>query len=276
MPRLFKALNNFEVSAMENKKHTFSDLIAIINRLRGEGGCPWDMVQTHESLKTAMIEEAYEAVDAINNSDMKNLCEELGDVLLQVVFHSQIALEEGEFDINDVISTVCEKMISRHTHIFGSDKADTPEEVIETWERNKIKEKGYKTHTESIRSVPKALPALLRARKVQKRAAEAGLDFKDEKEAVEKFFEEISEFMEESRKKNGNINEEFGDLLFSAVNISRFFKINPEFSLTNSIEKFINRFEHIENFALQKGVEVSGLSGEELNLLWDEAKDSKD
>ncbi|MEA4816262.1 MAG: nucleoside triphosphate pyrophosphohydrolase [Lachnospiraceae bacterium] len=260
---------------MDNKKYDFSDFIDIIKRLRGEGGCPWDRVQTHESLRISMIEEAYEAVDAINNKNMGNLCEELGDVLLQVVFHARIAEEAGEFTLDDVINGVCNKMISRHTHIFGTDKAETPSEVLDTWERNKKKEKGYETQTEVLRNIPKSLPALIRAQKVQKKVAEYNFEFKDSEEAIGKFFEEINELMAGIRRKNGNISEEFGDLLFSAVNISRFFKINPEFSLTNSIEKFINRFEYIETFALQKGIEISRLTYEDINLLWEEAKKSQ-
>lgn len=255
------------------EKYTLDDLAEIIKTLRAEGGCPWDREQTHESLREAMLEEAYEAVDAIDKGDMGNLCEETGDVLLQVVFHAQIEAEKGGYTLDDVLKGVCEKMIYRHPHVFGTGvKADTPEEVLVNWEALKKKEKQLSSQTQAMRSVPEALPALLRAKKVQKKAADVGFDFYETGGAMEKVYEECRELEEAIRLKNGSEEEEFGDLLFALVNISRFLKINPEFALTKAIKKFINRFEYVENSALSEGKQLSQMTLEEMDLLWDKAK----
>lgn len=255
------------------EKYTLEDLAEIIKILRAEGGCPWDRAQTHETLREAMLEEAYEAADAIDKGDMANLCEETGDVLLQVVFHAQIEAEKGGYTLDDVLKGVCEKMIYRHPHVFGTGvTADTPEEVLVNWEALKKKEKHLSTQTESLRSVPDALPALLRAKKVQKKAADVGFDFYESGGAMEKVYEECRELEEAVRLQNGTEEEEFGDLLFSLVNISRFLKINPEFALTKAIKKFINRFEYVENSALSEGKQLSQMTLEEMDLLWDKAK----
>jgi mazG family protein len=256
---------------MENKMDTLEDLVRIIRILRSENGCPWDRVQTHASIRMDMLEEAYEAADAIDKKDMKNLCEELGDVLMQVVFHAEIETEQGGFTMGDVIQGICEKMIYRHPHVFGSGKADTAEEVLINWEELKKKEKRQETQTEVMQSVPEALPALIRARKVQKKAADVGFDFPVTADAMRKVYEEVQE-LEQAVRENGEIEEEFGDILFALVNISRFLKINPEFALTKAIKKFINRFEYIEKSALLEGKALSEMSLEEMDLLWDEAK----
>ena len=234
---------------MENTMNTLEDLVRIIRILRSENGCPWDRVQTHASIRMDMLEEAYEAADAIDKKDMKNLCEELGDV----------------------IQGICEKMVYRHPHVFGSGKADTAEEVLINWEELKKKEKRQETQTEVMQSVPEALPALIRARKVQKKAADVGFDFPVTEDAMQKVYEEVQE-LEQAVRENGEIEEEFGDILFALVNISRFLKINPEFALTKAIKKFINRFEYIEKSALSEGKALSEMSLEEMDLLWDEAK----
>ena len=239
---------------MENKMNTLEDLVRIIRILRSENGCPWDRVQTHASIRMDMLEEAYEAADAIDKKDMKNLCEELGDVLMQVVFHAEIETEQGGFTMGDVIQGICEKMVYRHPHVFGSKK-----------------EKRQETQTEVMQSVPEALPALIRARKVQKKAADVGFDFPVTEDAMQKVYEEVQE-LEQAVRENGEIEEEFGDILFALVNISRFLKINPEFALTKAIKKFINRFEYIEKSALSEGKALSEMSLEEMDLLWDEAK----
>ena len=178
---------------MENKMDTLEDLVRIIRILRGENGCPWDRVQTHASIRMDMLEEAYEAADAIDKKDMKNLCEELGDMLMQVVFHAEIETEQGGFTMGDVIQGICEKMIYRHPHVFGSGKADTAEEVLINWEELKKKEKRQETQTEVMQSVPEALPALIRARKVQKKAADVGFDFPVTADAMRKVYEEVQE-----------------------------------------------------------------------------------
>lgn len=255
-----------------DKRYTLEDLVEIIKRLRGEGGCPWDRVQTHASLREAMLEEAYEAVDAIERKDTENLKEELGDVLLQVVFHAALEEDEGSFTIEDVIEGICKKMVYRHPHVFGDTKADTADEVLVNWEQLKKKEKHITTQSQAIKEIPMALPALLRARKVQKKAAEVGFDFPDARRAMEKVREEISELTEAIEGNLGTEEEEFGDFLFAVVNISRFFKINPEIALTKATKKFINRFEYVENSALSEGRKLSEMTLEEMDLLWDEAK----
>ena len=259
------------------KKYTLDDLVEVMKALRAENGCPWDKVQTHETLRMDMLEEAYEAANAIDNNDMPNLCEELGDVLMQVVFHSRIEEEKGEdaaFTLEEVIRGIREKMVYRHPHVFGTGevKADTPEEVLVNWEALKKVEKDTKTQTDVMKSVPEALPALIRARKVQKKAADVGFDFPVTADAFKKVYEEVQELEEAAKAENGDIEEEFGDVLFAMVNISRFLKINPEFALTKAIKKFINRFEYIEKSALSQGKDLSDMTLEEMDLLWDEAK----
>ncbi|MGN0133209.1 MAG: nucleoside triphosphate pyrophosphohydrolase [Anaerotignum sp.] len=259
---------------MEEKKYTLDDLVQVIRILRGENGCPWDRVQTHASIRQDMLEEAYEAADAIDKGNMENLCEELGDVLMQVVFHAEIEAEKGGFTIEDVIRGICEKMVYRHPHVFGNGEvqADTAEQVLVNWEELKKKEKHTQTQTEVMKNVPDALPALIRARKVQKKAADVGFDFPDALGAIQKVYEEIQELEESVKLENGTEEEEFGDILFALVNISRFLKINPEFALTKAIKKFINRFEYIEKSALLQGKDLSSMTLEEMDLLWDEAK----
>lgn len=255
-----------------DKKYSFQDFVDIMRVLRGENGCPWDKAQTHESLKGAMLEEACEAIDAIDKNDMNNLCEELGDVLMQVVVHAEIEREKGGFALEDVIDGISRKMIFRHPHIFADERADTPEEVLLNWEKNKKKEKGFKTQTEVLESVPKSLPALIRARKIQSKAADVGFDFENLYETIEKLEEEIGEFKAALNCGKDKISEEYGDILFSTVNISRFLGLNPEFSLTNSSEKFINRFRYIERSALSDGKTLEDLTIDEMNAIWESAK----
>lgn len=255
-----------------DKKYGLEDLMEIIKQLRGEDGCPWDKIQTHETLREPMIEEAYEVVDAIEEGNMVHLKEELGDVLLQVVFHSQLAQEAGSFTIEDVIAGVCQKMIYRHPHVFSTGKADTPEEVLSNWEDLKKAEKKFTTQTEAMKSVPAVLPALLRAKKVQKKAAEVGFDFENVEDALGKVQEECEELLEAITMDLGTEEEEFGDILFALVNISRFLKINPEFALTKATKKFINRFGYIENSAFSEGKALSQMTLEEMDSLWDMAK----
>ncbi|WMI82720.1 nucleoside triphosphate pyrophosphohydrolase [Anaerotignum sp. MB30-C6] len=257
---------------MLDKKYSLGDLVDIIKRLRGEGGCPWDRVQTHESLRESMLEEAYEAVDAIERKDMENLKEELGDFLMQVVFHAEIEEEAGQFTIEDVIQGICKKMVYRHPHVFGDKEANTADEVLMNWEALKKEEKQITTQSEAMKQIPMALPALTRAQKVQKKAASVGFDFYETGGAMEKVKEEIEELTEAVEQGLGTEEEEFGDILFAMVNISRFLKINPEFALTKATKKFINRFEYVENSALSEGKKLSEMTLKEMDLLWDEAK----
>lgn len=255
------------------KKHDLQSLLNVMEKLRSENGCPWDKEQTHESLKRYLIEECYEVIDAIDKRDYELLAEELGDVLFQIVFHTQIAKENGEFDIRDVISGVTDKMINRHTHVFGDDTCETAEDVLVNWEKNKSIEKDIKSHTERLKSVPKILPALIRSYKIQEKAADVGFDWENVEGAVEKLKEEVNEFLEVYNSgNNGKIIEEFGDLLFAAVNVARFFDINPEFALTKTIEKFIYRFSYIEKTAEANGKTLEEMTLIEMDELWNAAK----
>jgi tetrapyrrole methylase family protein/MazG family protein len=257
----------------KSEKYTFEDLRQVMDILRGDNGCPWDLEQTHESLRSATLEEAYEVIDAIDNKDIPNLKEELGDLLLHVVFHSKIACDDENFTLDDVIHGIVEKLIRRHPHVFKDARAKDAGQVMVQWEDIKKEEKQYENHSQKLKGVPKALPALVRAYKVQKKAAEIGFDFPDYQAAFEKVHEEIKEL--EMALKDGKkalIEEEYGDLLFSIVNISRFFEINPEISLTNATEKFINRFKGIEEMAENKGFNLNELSLNEMDNLWETFK----
>ncbi|WZL80814.1 nucleoside triphosphate pyrophosphohydrolase [Vallitaleaceae bacterium 9-2] len=258
---------------MENERYTFEQLLAIMERLRSKDGCPWDKEQTHQSLKSDTIEEAYELVEAINNNDDKNMQEELGDLLLHIAFHIQIAKEENRFDEDDVLYGIIEKMIRRHPHVFGNQHAKNSDEVLVQWDEIKKIEKEHTTTTDVMRSVAKALPALTRASKIQKKAAKVGFDFEDEIQMLEKLDEEVQEMKEAVQKKNiACIEDEIGDLLFQIVNLSRFFGLNAENTLTNATEKFINRFEGIEELAINQQREMATLSLNEMNELWEVVK----
>lgn len=255
------------------EKYNFEDFMEIIRTLRGENGCPWDREQTHESLKSCMIEECYEALEAINNNDQENLKEELGDVLLQVALHTAIAEEKRTFTIEEVIQGVSEKMIRRHPHVFASGEARTSSDVVSYWEEIKRQEKKEDSISESMVKIPKALPAVIRAEKVQKKAAKVGFDFKDYNQALSKVHEELEEL--EKARETGDFREieaEFGDLLFSVVNLSRFLTVNAENSLTNATDKFINRFVGTERIAEIEGKSLDQLSIDELEALWGRVK----
>jgi tetrapyrrole methylase family protein/MazG family protein len=199
--------------------------------------------------------------------------EELGDVLLQVVFHAQLGKEEGYFDIKDVIKAVSSKMIERHPHIFGEVKVKDSNEVLANWDEIKKKEKGFKTYTEELRHIPKNLPALMRAEKVQGKARKVGFDWDKVEDALDKVLEEFQEVKDVYKDKNkARILEEMGDLIFSAVNVCRFLDIEPENALNYTIDKFINRFEYIENTASAKGMKLSGMTLQQMDTLWEEAK----
>ncbi|MGB8453388.1 MAG: nucleoside triphosphate pyrophosphohydrolase [Anaerocolumna sp.] len=265
------------------KKYTFDDFISIIRQLRSENGCPWDREQTHESLKSCMLEEAYEVIEAVNNKDTENLCEELGDILLQVALHTAIAEEQKEFGIDDVIDCVSKKMIRRHPHVFGTSESTAgavvaaggidSDMVVRNWEDIKKQEKNQKKVSEGILSVPKALPANIRAEKVQKKAAKCGVDFENYEQVFKKVYEELEE-LKESKEKGDlkGIEEEFGDLMFTVVNLSRFLELNAENSLTNATNKFINRFVGIEHLAELESRSLNEMSIGELDALWGRVK----
>ncbi len=238
----------------ESEANAIERLANIVRILRRE--CPWDKVQTHESLKRCMIEEAYEAVDAIDNNDFINLREELGDVLLQVVFHADLAREESHFDLKDVINDECEKMIRRHPHIFSEETAKTVDKVVEKWENVKSKEHGNTTHTQRLKDVPKALPALLRSDKVLKRAADANVEQSDFDTSLKYAAETIDKIRNAGQEVGqSELSNRIGDLLLSIVNASRIAGVNSEESLNYATKKFINRFELQEQMASVKDAE---------------------
>ena len=254
--------------------YTFDDLCLILEILRGEGGCPWDREQTHESIRGSLIEETYEVIEAIDTNDPKLMREELGDVLLQVVFHSQIAAEAGEFDISGVANDICEKLVHRHPHVFGSVKADTSDEVLKNWEVIKSHEKHRDTVTSKLRAIPLALPALMRAQKVGKKAD--FFDFDSADAVLEKLKEEAAEVSEAAASEDpAAVEEELGDLLFSVVNISRFLEVEPEESLNRSCDKFISRFSEVERLADAQGIPLKGSDIAVLDSLWKQAKNKE-
>ncbi len=252
----------------ETDEEAVKRLMDIIAILRAPGGCPWDREQTHDSLKKPMIEEAYEVVEAIENHDDANLREELGDVLLQVVFHSNIAREDGRFTLKDVANEECEKMIRRHPHVFGDVENNLDAKgVLSQWDDIKKLEKKNQTQTESMMKIPRGLPALYRADKVQAKAAKVGFDWDDVSGAFDKVQEEADEV--KAAIKEGNQDEivkEVGDLLFAAVNVARMLDVDPEDALNVTTSKFIRRFAYVEERM------KSGMSLEELDKIWDEAK----
>lgn len=255
-----------EREVTEKSRFTMEDLKEIVVRLRAPGGCPWDRVQTPESIKMNVIEEAYELVDAVDSGDDDKVLEETGDILLQAVFYAVMKEEVGAFTLTDAVSGICEKLISRHTHIFGGDKADGAESALSVWEKNKKKEKHHDTFADSVNDVPKGFPAAMRAQKVGKRAAKAGLDFATVEDAVARLKEEIEEF--ERAFASGDkaaAEKELGDVLFSAVNAGRKAGADCEKALKESTERFAARFTLAEKLALEEVDEVTALTERE----WD-------
>jgi nucleoside triphosphate diphosphatase len=248
-----------------------NELINIMSALRGESGCPWDKEQTRESLKPFLVEEAYEVIEAIDEENPEAIKEELGDLLFQIVFHCQIAKERGEFDMAEVIEKIGMKMIARHPHVFGDADYKTPEEVLVHWEAQKKRE--GKQRESILEGIPKTLPSLLRAHRIQDRASRVGFDWEKVEDVLAKLDEELKEFMEALKgKKEEEIEDELGDIFFVLVNISRFVGVNPEDALRKTISKFISRFRHIEMYAAEHGRKLSDMSLTEMDELWDEAK----
>lgn len=254
-------------------RYDINDLIEIIKDLRSPGGCPWDIQQTHESIRKDLIEETYETIEAINKADPAMLREELGDVLMQVVFHAQIETEKGSFNFDDVADEICKKMIVRHPHVFGETNVDSVDDVLTNWDAIKRNTKGQKTTSEAIDSVPRELPALMRANKIQSKAAKAGFDWTEIDGALDRLSEEIDELKQAiANGDTAEISDELGDVLFSAVNVSRFVKVDPEEALTSSTDKFVTRFKKVESKASERGIDMKTASLETLDILWDEAK----
>lgn len=257
------------------ESYDINDLCEIMRILRSENGCPWDKVQTHETIRKDFIEEVYEAVEAIDLKNPEMLREELGDVLLQVVFHSQLEEEEKRFTFGDVVSDICRKLIIRHPHVFGDVKVSTTEEVLSNWSDIKQKTKGQENAYETLESVAKTLPALMRAQKIGGRAKKAGMDFSSPEEAIARLEEEISELKAAMADKNKrNIKEELGDVLFSAVNVSRLLDEDAEECLTCASDKFTERFRSCEELIRCEGKNMKSLTINELEAYWQRVKNN--
>jgi len=267
---------------MNDRKADIEKLVALVERLRGKNGCPWDREQTRETLKPMLIEEAYEVLDALDLNDPEELKEELGDLLFQVVFHAQIAREKKEFSLADVIDCCHGKMVGRHPHVFGDTELKTSGDVLKNWEEIKAAEKGIKPASlpDSDRSlldgIPSKLPALHRAYQMTAKASRVGFDWSRIDQILEKLQEEASEIMQaRSEGDPDRIADEVGDLLFVAVNIARFLGVDPETALRRSNEKFDNRFRYIESSIKKQGRALKDTSLEEMDALWEEAKAKK-
>ena len=247
----------------------FEELVQIMAHLRAEDGCPWDREQDHKSLRPYLVEEAYEVLDALDRDDDRDLREELGDLMLQIVFHAQIAREENRFDIEDVLRTHIHKLKRRHPHVFGGTTVSGPDQVVANWEEIKRRE-GKRS---VLDGVPKHLPALLRAYRVQEKAAGTGFDWEDVEGAFSKVEEELKEFRDAcARQDTGQVEEELGDLLFSLVNVARFMSVYPEDALRKTVDKFIRRFRFIESQIERTGRRLDTASIEEMDALWEQAK----
>ncbi len=254
-------------------RYTIEDLLRIMELLRAPGGCPWDREQTHHSIRSNLLEETHEALEAIDNNNMDDLKEELGDVLMQVVFHAQMEKEAGSFTFDDVVDGVCQKLVVRHPHVFGDVTASDSAQVLQNWDAIKRKTKGDKSQTDMLKSVPRSLPALMRAEKVQGRARRVGFDWPEVSGALQALRGETDELERAIAAGEPNaVTEELGDVLFSAVNVSRFVKVEPEEALTKATEKFIRRFEVVERLAAERGMDMAASTLEELDALWSEAK----
>ena len=253
----------------QEQMEAFGRFLDILDELRVK--CPWDRKQTNESLRPNTIEEAYELCDALMRDDKKEICKELGDVLLHVAFYAKIGSETGDFDIKDVCDKLCDKLIFRHPHVFGEVKADTAGQVSENWEQLKLKEKdGNKS---VLSGVPAALPSLIKAYRIQDKARNVGFDWEEKSQVWDKVFEEFGELKNEIENMNpDNMENEFGDLFFSLINAARLYDINPENALEHTNQKFIRRFNYLEQETLQKGKNLKDMSLAEMDAIWDEAK----
>jgi tetrapyrrole methylase family protein/MazG family protein len=253
---------------------SFIELVDIMARLRSADGCPWDRQQTHESLKKYLFEEAHELFDEIDDADIEGICSELGDLILQPVFHAQIASESGQFDIGDCIERIVSKLRHRHPHVFGKENAATPDEVMKIWRRQKAKEGGEEEKKSLLDSVPKSLPALSQAQHMTKECSRVGFDWGEPAGALEKVFEELEELKEtldESVLQNER-ESEMGDLFFALVNVSRLLGIDAEESLRKANKKFERRFRQVETMAHEEGRELNEMELSEMDALWDKVK----
>lgn len=261
-------MSGFEIK----EKYDLGDLPKIVALLRDpETGCPWDKVQTHESIRQNFLEETYEVADAIDRKDEALLKEELGDVLLQVALHAEIERQQGGFSIDDVADGICKKLVARHPHIFADTIAGDADAVLDVWQDIKKKEKNQKTGSDAINDVPAALPALMRSQKVQNRAAHVGFDYTDLPMAVQDLDNEVAE-LKQAIAGSGDIEDELGDVFFAGVNVARFLKLDAELATTKSCDKFARRFRAVEQLARERGIDMETSSMDALNELWAEAK----
>ena len=268
------------MTGQNGAKHPLDPLVQVMATLRGPGGCPWDLEQDHHTLKKYLIEEAYEVLDAIDQGDDEALVEELGDVLLQVVFHSQIASEQGRFNVDDVIRAITQKLIKRHPHVFGDAQVHDAQAVLQQWEQLKAAERlekqgkpGQAAPPSLLDGIPRHLPALMRAADVQKRAAKVGFEWEDAAGAHEKIAEELQEVAEaRASGDRQKLAEEWGDLFFALVNAARYDGIDPEEALRQATDKFESRFRYIEAEAARRQRSLDEMSLQEMDALWDEAK----
>ncbi|MCK5832997.1 nucleoside triphosphate pyrophosphohydrolase [bacterium] len=255
-----------------SKHPDFIELVEVVDKLRGENGCPWDKIQTHDSAKPYLIEETYEVIEALEAHDDSALCEELGDVLLQIVFHAKMASERGAFDIDDITKGIVEKLINRHPHVFGESSLETAEQVLQEWEQIKLKEKKAKRGKSSLLDgLPMSMSALLVAQRIQEKASRIGFDWPTIEPVWEKIREEFSELEKAIVSQDiEEIESELGDLLFSITNLARFLEVSSEMALRKTIRKFASRFSHVEKRVKEKGLERPPL--EVMDVFWEEAK----
>ena len=254
----------------DEQQKAFTRLLEIMETLRKE--CPWDKKQTNESLRSNTIEETYELCDALIKNDQEEICKELGDVLLHIGFYAKIGSENNEFDIKDVCDKLCDKLIFRHPHIFGDKKVDSIDDVLTNWEELKLKEKGGNKRV--LSGVPDALPALIKAYRIQDKARNIGFEWEEKEQVWDKVKEEFSELQEEIRTMHKDeMEQEFGDLFFSIINAARKYDINPENALERTNQKFIRRFNYLEDYTLKEGIQLKNMTLEEMDKIWDEAKE---
>ena len=254
------------------ERYGLSDFIRLIDVLRGPGGCPWDIKQTHESLRHNAVEEAWEVCDAIDEGSAAHLREELGDLLMQVIFHASISKEHGGFDLDDISDEACKKLIHRHPHVFGAVKADTPEEVLTNWDAIKRADRGQSV-AGAMEGIPRGLPGLMRSEKIQNKAAKIGFDWPDVSGAMDKLREEVGELQEGIDAGDvENIKEELGDVLFSAVNVARFFKLDSEELMHAACGKFLRRFSYLEQHAAGRGLKLEDMSLGQMEEIYQQAR----
>jgi len=262
-----------EKNTEQNSAEAFGKLVNIVNTLMGDNGCPWDKVQTRETLKPYLIEEAYETLEALDHGDPEKIKDELGDLLYQILFHAKISELGKEFDIQDVVENISEKMVRRHPHVFQDGELHTPDQVVDQWEQIKKTEKANRDHRSILDSVPPSLPGLKRAQKLQKKAAKHGFDWDQVTEVFAKLDEEIAEFKDAILNgKEADVEGELGDILFVLVNIARFKKLDAEEALRQTNNKFVERFQYIEQKVEESGKTLKETSLEEMERLWQESK----